>query len=387
MACKGRENAREETGGRPQQAQSAQPHRARVVETKRDTAKARQESVHRAYIQIARAIAQCVERGRRAARRDDKAVDHAVARLVTEPDAHLLCVRRAAGHIESVRDAVPQGVHGHPATEAGFRAPHLRDRLKAYQPERVGVVRQPAHYIRHAVEVLARHRHGRGYAQRAAGPLLRRTNDLRDLGPQRIQRLLRTRASVGVPHTATLGRVHMNAQLEQAALDHQSREQVGATPERIAVGHQHGNEPERLRVLQQFDQFLGGAQRDFTVGELNVARMAERGTQRAHLRLDCLDRFRWYRVRLGIQIAAAAGEVAPRHRPDRRAAAVALPAKHLLRYTHRGIERFPIRREQPPGLVTNGTSNDVHQIAERGARQRMHSATSACDFAPHSPDC
>jgi hypothetical protein len=142
---------------------------------------------------------------------------------------------------------------------------------------------------------------------------------------------------------------------------HEPLEEPRAPAERVAVRHEHRDEAQRPRVAQQLDHLVLGPQRDLAVGELQVARVAEHGAQEAHLLLDRLDGLGRDLVGLGVQVAAAAGEVAARHRADGRAAAVALAAEHLLRYAQLGREAFPVGREQPLGLVLHRAARHVEQ--------------------------
>jgi hypothetical protein len=244
---------------------------------------------------------------------------------------------------------------------------------------------EPAHHVGHAVEVVARDGHRGGGAQRQAGGPLRRAHHRRELLAQRVELRLGARRAPPLARAAALRGVDVDAHLGEAALDHEPLEQPRAPAERVAVRHEHRDEVERPRVPQQLDDLLGRAQRDLAVGELQVARVAEDRAQQPHLLLDGLDRLGGDPVGLGVEVAAPAGEVAARHRADRRAAAVPLPAEHLLRHAHPLGEPRPVAREQRPRLGAHRAPRRVEQPAHAAAPRRRPSRPVAHRSPPVPP--
>jgi len=93
-------------------------------------------------------------------------------------------------------------------------------------------------------------------------------------------RALRGRTAPALSVPSALGGVHVDAHLHQSTFHHQLLEQAGSAAKGIAVRHEHGDEVQRLRVAQDLDDFVHGAEGDFAIGEVEIAGVAEDGRRR-----------------------------------------------------------------------------------------------------------
>ena len=329
-----------------QPQRTCEGHSARVA-AKRNAAKTCEETIDDARVGRVAVLANRMEGGAARSLRHDP-MHEAVAGGVAEP---LLPVeeprhaRRIGVAVHAARDLAPERLDVHAVTESVLGAPDLRDRLEGHHEEGVGIGHEPRDHVGHATEVLRGDGHRRGGADVEPRRGARRPQHGRELGAERVELRFRRRVPV-LAHAPTLRRVDVDADLAQPTLDDQSFEQSRPPTKRIAVGHEHGDQLERAGVAQQLDDLLDRTQRDLAVGELQVAGRPENGAQSPHLGLDRLHGLGGHLVRLLAEVAAAAGEVAARHRPDRGTTAVALSAEHLVRRSERIRQLRPILREQ-----------------------------------------
>ena len=229
--------------------------------------------------------------------------------LALEQEAHVM-----GGPREAARRLLPQLLHSHSAPQPLLGAAHLGDGLEADHLEGIRVPGDAAHGVRHPPEVVPGHGHGGGRHQGAPRLPPRVADDGRELLAQGVQLLLAGRVLVAL--APAHGGIHVDADLAQAALLHEPLQEPGPAPERVAMGHEHGHQAQPVGVEEQLPELLLGPERHLAVRELQVPAVAEEGPQRAHLGLDGVHALRGNVVGLLAQVAAAAGEVAPRHGPD-----------------------------------------------------------------------
>ena len=88
---------------------------------------------------------------------------------------------------------------------------------------------------------------------------------------------------------------------------------MGLIEKALAVGHDHGVEPDRLRVSDDPTELLDRQEGDLARGDLHFAAVSEVTAEGVELRLHFRKSQRLGPVRQLAQVAARAGEVAPLH--------------------------------------------------------------------------
>lgn len=160
-----------------------------------------------------------------------------------------------------------------------------------------------------------------------------------NLLPQWSQLQLGLRDLVAVP--PALGDVHVDRDLGQAARGHQPFEQTRPPAEGVAVGHHHGDDADRARVAEDFDQLLHRTERHLAVGDLDVALGTEEAAQLGELPQDGRGRQGRDVIGLTAELAPRTGEVAAGLNADHGAAADGLLTQALPRKAKGGVEPHP----------------------------------------------
>jgi hypothetical protein len=154
---------------------------------------------------------------------------------------------------------------------------------------------------------------------------------------------------------------------------HQPLQEAGPATKAVAMGHEHGDEPERPRVADQGDELAFGPEGQLAVGELHVAPFPEPGADPTELLLDLVQGGGRHSVRGCPEIAAPAGEVAAGHRPDRGSAAGVLTSQELPRRPQSDGHARPSGRQRVPGLPGHGRAKGRAQRAKRHRWRRVQS--------------
>jgi hypothetical protein len=150
----------------------------------------------------------------------------------------------------------------------------------------------------------------------------------RELGAQRIEVSFAGDAREVIAPAALRG-VDVDADFSEPAFDHETFEEARFAAKRLAVRHEHWDEPNFAGVADQLDDFGLLAEGNLAVGELNIPRGTEPGAEFAELGLD-LRQGAWSGA-IGVfsQVTPGAGKVALGHRADGGAAAGVVAAEVL----------------------------------------------------------
>lgn len=187
--------------------------------------------------------------------------------------------------------------------------------------------------VRDTGEIFAGHGHGGRSRERPRGFPPGRADHPGKFGAQRIEFRLGARCREVIA-AATLRGINVDADLGQAALDHEPFEQARLAAESLAMRHQHRHQPDLPRIPDQGDHLALVAQRDFAIGDLHIADGTEPGADFAQLLPDLFRRTRPRSVCIFAEVAARAGKITLRHRADDRPAARDLPPHELRGAAH-----------------------------------------------------
>ena len=194
------------------------------------------------------------------------------------------------GIARALGNARPELVRPDPL-ERQIRPPNRRDGLEAHHFEGVGVPKKPAHDAGDLEEVSPRHRDGRRGLEAPARTSASAPDQVGELRTEPVELGLRGRPGVAVAPPAHR-RVDVERYLGEAATNHEPLQQAALSPERLAVGHEHRDEPDRTRVRDELHELRLGPQGHLAVGELDVPGRPEPLPDRPHLRFHVLDRAR-----------------------------------------------------------------------------------------------